>query len=122
MAVDRESRILSGPLPLEIGRFGTPLAVGMALQTTFNLVDAYLLAQLPKDEVGPAISALGLCDQIAAIGTIVSYGISTGAASLVSQRHGAKDEAGMRHIAWQSTLMVAALGALFALVGLVFAG
>jgi len=94
----------------------------MALQTTFNLVDAYLLGQLPKTEVGPALGALGLCDQIAAIGTIVSYGISTGAASLVSQRHGAKDDAGMRHAAWQSTLMVAALGAVFAILGLVFAG
>lgn len=121
-AVSASERILRGPLGWEIARFGTPLAVGMALQTTFNLVDAYVLAQLPKDEVGPALGALGLCDQIAAIGTIVSYGISTGAASLVSQRHGAKDEAGMRHVAWQSTLMVAALGALFALVGLAFAG
>ncbi len=116
------NRILRGPLGWEIARFGTPLALGMALQTTFNLVDAYLLGQLPKAEVGPALGALGLCDQISAIGTIVSYGISTGAASLVSQRHGAKDAAGMRHAAWQSTLMVAALGALFAILGLVFAG
>lgn len=114
-------RILKGPLGWEIARFGTPLALGMALQTTFNLVDAYILAQLPKDEVGPALGALGICDQIAAIGTIASYAISTGAAAIVSQRHGAGDQAGMRHASWQSTLMVLALGALFAVIGLFFA-
>lgn len=114
-------RILRGPLGWEIARFGTPLALGMALQTTFNLVDAYLIAQLPKAEVGPSLGALGLCDQIAAIGTIVSYGISTGAASLLSQRHGAKNDEGVRHAAWQSTLMIAALGAFFAILGLLFA-
>ena len=117
-----EDRILRGPLGWEIARFGTPLAVGMALQTTFNLVDAYILAQLPKEEVGPALGALGICDQIAALGTIVSYAISTAAAAIVSQRRGARDEAGMRHASWQSTMMVLALGALFAVVGLLFAG
>ena len=114
-------RILRGPLGWEIARFGTPLALGMALQTTFNLVDAYILAQLPKAEVGPALGALGICDQIAAIGTIASYAISTGAAAIVSQRHGAGDERGARHASWQSTLMVLALGAVFAFVGLFLA-
>ena len=114
-------RILRGKLGWEIARFGTPLALGMALQTTFNLVDAYILAQLPKDEVGPALGALGICDQIAALGTIASYALSTAAASIVSQRHGARDDEGTRHASWQSTLMVLALGAVFAFVGLFFA-
>ena len=115
-------RILRGPLGWEIARFGAPLALGMALQTSFNLVDAYVLAQLPKEEVGVALGALGICDQIAAIGTILSYGISTGAAALVSQRGGARDEEGARHIAWQSTMLVAVLGGCFAALGLCFAG
>ena len=38
------ARILAGPLPFEVARFGTPLALGMGLQVTFNLVDAYLIA------------------------------------------------------------------------------
>jgi putative MATE family efflux protein len=114
-------RILRGSLGLEVARFGTPLALGMALQTTFNLVDAYILAQLPKDEVGPALGALGICDQMAALGTIVSYAISTGAAAIVSQRQGARDEKGMRQVAWQSTLLVLALGAVFGVAGLFFA-
>ena len=45
----------------------------MALQTTFNLVDAYLIARLPAGEVGAAVGAIGICDQVSALGTIVSY-------------------------------------------------
>lgn len=115
-------RILSGSLAREIALFGTPLALGMALQTTFNLVDAYLVAQLPPAEVGPAIGALGICDQIAAIGTIVSYGISTATSTLLSQQKGAGDLKAAQHTAWQSMLIVAALSLLFAVLGLAFSG
>jgi putative MATE family efflux protein len=116
------ARIVNGPLARELARFGTPLALGMALQTTFNLVDAYLVAQLPPDEVGPALGALGICDQIAAIGTILSYGVSTAAASLMSQHKGAGREDGVRAAAWQSLLVVTALSIVFGVLGLAFAG
>jgi putative MATE family efflux protein len=94
----------------------------MLLQTTFNLVDAYLVAQLPHDEVGPALGALGICDQLAAVGTIVSYGISTASSALLSQHQGEGDRAAVERTAWQSLLLVAGLAALFGVVGGVFAG
>ena len=122
MAVDRESRILSGPLALEIGRFGTPLALGMALQTTFNLVDAYLIARLPAGEVGAAVGAIGICDQVSALGTIVSYGVSTAAAAILSQRKGAGDHAGIQRAAWQSMIIIAGLSLVLGLVGGLGAG
>ena len=84
MADQRESRILTGPLAWEVARFGTPLAVGMALQTTFNLVDAYLIAHLPANEVDAAVGAIGICDQVAALGTIISFGVSTAAAAITA--------------------------------------
>ncbi len=115
-------RILEGPLARELARFGTPLAVGMALQTTFNLVDAYLVAQLTPAEVGPAIGALGICDQIAALGTILSYGVSTAAASLLAQHKGAGDERAIQRTAWQSILVVFALSVVFAVLGVALAG
>jgi len=115
-------RLVEGPLAREVARFGAPLAAGMLLQTTFNLVDAYLVAQLPHDEVGPALGALGICDQIAAIGTIVSYGISTATSALLSQQQGAGDTAGVRRTAWQSLLLVAGLALLFGVLGIAFAG
>jgi putative MATE family efflux protein len=122
MAADRDSRILSGPLALEIGRFGTPLALGMALQTTFNLVDAYLIARLPAGEVGAAVGAIGICDQVSALGTIVSYGVSTAAATILSQRKGAGDQVGIQSAAWQSMIIIGALSLVLGLVGGLGAG
>ena len=88
-ATDRNSaRILNGPLGLEVARFGTPLAIGMGLQTAFNLVDMYLIGQLPEDIRGPALGAIGICDQLAALGTIISYGLSVATSAMISRRQG----------------------------------
>jgi putative MATE family efflux protein len=114
---ERSERILRGPLPLELLRFGVPLSLGMGLQTAFNLIDAYLIARLPPEVSGPALGAIGICDQLAALGTIASYGISVAAATLVSQAWGRGDHAEARRIAWQSGLLVIALGALMGLAG-----
>ncbi len=114
-------RILKGPLSWEVLRFGAPLAVGMFFQVTFNLVDAYLIARLPEGVAGPSIGAVGICDQIAALGTIVSYGLSTATAAIISQKKGAGDVDGVRRTGWQSLLLTAALSVLFAIIGIVFA-
>jgi putative MATE family efflux protein len=94
----------------------------MALQVTFNLVDAYLIAQLPQAEVGPAVGALGICDQLAAIGTILSYGVSTATGALLSNQKGAGDNEALKRTAWQSILVVTLLSTVFAIVGVAFAG
>ncbi len=117
VADPRTARILNGPLSLEVLRFGAPLALGMGLQTAFNLVDAYIIARLPSDVSGPSLGAIGICDQLAALGTIISYGISVAAASLVSRAWGRGDKDEARRIAWQSGLLVLGLGIVLALVG-----
>jgi putative MATE family efflux protein len=111
-------RILRGPLALEVARFGAPLAIGMGLQVTFNLVDAYLISRLDPDVAGPALGAVGICDQLAALGTILSYGLSTATAAIASRRQGAGDVAGVKRVAWQSLLVVLALGAIYGFVGI----
>jgi putative MATE family efflux protein len=113
----RTERILNGRLPVEVLRFGAPLALGMGLQTAFNLVDAYIIARLPSDVSGPALGAIGICDQLAALGTIISYGISVAAASLVSRAWGRGDKDEARRIAWQSGLLVLGLGIVLAVGG-----
>ncbi|MBI2395781.1 MAG: MATE family efflux transporter [Deltaproteobacteria bacterium] len=110
-------RIVAGPLGWEVFRFGLPIALGMALQVTFNLVDAYLIARLPADRAGPAIGAVGICDQIAAVGTIISYGLSTATAAILSQRKGAGDLDGVRRVGWQSLLLTLGLSILYGFVG-----
>ena len=122
MAENRESRILTGPLAWEVARFGTPLAVGMALQTTFNLVDAYLIAQLPQSQVGAAVGAIGICDQVAALGTIISFGVSTAAAALLANRKGSGDHAGIQQAAWQSILLIGVLSVVLGVFGGLGAG
>jgi putative MATE family efflux protein len=115
-------RIVNGPLVGTLLRFGAPLALGMGLQTTFNLVDAYLISRLDADVAGPSLGAIGICDQIAAIGSIVSYGISTATAALVARHDGRGDREAARHVAWQSMIMVALWSAIFGVMGLVGAG
>ncbi len=110
-------RILNGPLALAVARFGGPLAVGMGLQTTFNLVDAYLIGRLEPEVAGPALGAIGICDQLAALGTILSYGLSVATSAIISRKFGEGDMDGLRRVAWQSLLLVGALGAAFGILG-----
>ena len=115
-------RIVSGPLASTLFWFGAPLALGMGLQTTFNLVDAYLISRLDADVAGPSLGAIGICDQIAAIGSIVSYGISTATAALVAQADGRGDREAARRVAWQSMIMVSLWSIVFGVLGLGAAG
>ncbi len=117
-----QRRILEGPLPWEVLRFGAPLMIGMVANVLFNLVDAYLIARLPDGVAGPSIGAVGICDQIAAIGTIMSYGLSTATAAIVSQRKGAGDALGVRRAGWQSLLLTGGLSIAFGLAGVLLAG
>jgi putative MATE family efflux protein len=118
MRDERSRRIVEGRLGWEMARFGAPLALGMGLQTTFNLVDAYLIGRLEPEQATPALGAIGICDQLAALGTIVSYGMSVATAALVSRRQGEGDAAGMRRVAWQSLLLISGLSVAFALLAI----
>ncbi|MEZ4370833.1 MAG: MATE family efflux transporter [Polyangiaceae bacterium] len=110
-------RILDGNLWWQVLRFGAPLGLGMGLQTTFNLVDAYVISRLDDEVAGPALGALGICDLLTALGSIISYGLSIATVALMSRRHGEGDERGSRHVAWQSVLVMGALALVFLLVG-----
>jgi putative MATE family efflux protein len=114
---DPSKRILSAPLALAVARFGTPLALGMGLQTTFNLIDAFVISRLGGSVAGPALGAIGICDQLAALGTIVSYGLSVATATLISRKVGEGDREGVKEIAWQSLLVIALLSLCFGILG-----
>jgi putative MATE family efflux protein len=114
-------RILEGRLPLEMARFGVPVAMGMGLQVTFNLVDAYLVSRLQPEVAGPALGALGICDQLSAMGTIISYGVTTASTAMVARAAGRGDHAAVKRIVWQSLLLVGFLALVFGLVFTVFA-
>lgn len=116
-----QKRILEAPVASGVLRFGTPLAIGMAFQTMFNLVDAYLIGHLSPEKAGPALGAIGICDQLAALGTIVSYGLTVATTAMLSRKSGERDREGVERVAWQSLLVVLFLSALFGAAG-VFGG
>jgi putative MATE family efflux protein len=115
-------RILEGSLGRQVARFGTPLAIGMGLQTTFNLVDAYILGRLEHGTASAALGAIGIADQLSAMGTILSYGFSIATAAILSRKQGEGDQAGIRRVAWQSLLLVLTLSAVIGGVALFGAG
>lgn len=110
-------RITHASLPFGVLRFGGPLVVGMALHTTFNLIDMFMVSRLA--EGAAALAALGICDMLAAVATILSNGISTATVALIARRTGARDLTGVRRATWQSMLLVGALSVLFGAIGLV---
>jgi putative MATE family efflux protein len=114
----QQSPVLSGSVWVNTARFGFPLALGMGLQTSFNLVDAYIIARLPGETSSHSLAAIGICDQIAALGTIISYGISIATGTLLSRRHGAGDHEGVQRVAWQSLLILLAMSTVVGLFGL----
>lgn len=118
MAKIASDRILSGPIALEMARFGAPLALGMGLQTAFNLVDAFVISRMGGTSAGPALGAIGICDQLAALGTIVSYGMSVATATLISRKVGEGDQDAVKEIAWQSLILIFCLSLFFGLFGL----
>ncbi len=109
-------RITEGPLASGIARFGLPLVVGMVLHTTFNLVDMFMIGKLPNGGVG--LAALGICDMVAAVATILSNGVSTATVALISRRLGGRDVEGVARAGWQSLVLVGALSFVFGLLGL----
>ncbi len=111
-------RILSGPLAFEIARFGVPLALGMGLQTSFNLVDAYIISGLGGHSASAALGAIGVADLIGALGTILSYGLSIATSAIISRRQGQGDMEGVRRAAWQSVLLLVFVSGLVSCVGL----
>jgi putative MATE family efflux protein len=111
-------RILSGPLALEVARFGVPLALGMGLQTSFNLVDAYIISGLGGQKASAALGAIGVADLIGALGTILSYGLSIATSAIISRKQGEGDMEGVRRVAWQSVLLLVGVSALVSCFGI----
>jgi MATE family, multidrug efflux pump len=113
-----DERILTSPLWPNVLRFGVPLALGMGLQTSFNLVDVYILAGLGGHEGSTALGAIGVADLIGAVGGIVSYGFSVATGALISRKHGEGDREGVCQIAWQSVLLLLAVSFVFGALGI----
>jgi putative MATE family efflux protein len=112
----RVARLTERGLGLGVLRFGLPLVVGMVLHTLFNLVDMFMIGRL--EEATAALAALGICDMVAAIATILSNGVSTASVAIIARGAGAGRWTAVRRAVWQSMWLVTVLSLLFGLLGL----
>ncbi len=108
-------RIVESHLGWGMLRFGAPLAIGMALHTLFNLVDLFMVSRLPN--ASAALAALGLCDMVTAIATILATGISTASVALISRHVGTGHLTNVRRSTYQSLWLVFVLSVIFGVVG-----
>jgi Na+-driven multidrug efflux pump len=101
--------------------FGLPLILGLAAHAIFNIVDTFLVGQLPGAEGAAGIAVTGLCDPITTFQTILLNGPIAGAGVLIALRFGARDEEGMRKMALQATGFVLLLSLALGVPGVIFA-
>jgi len=113
-------RIVQGPLAQGVFKLGFPLSIAMLLQSTFNLIDMVIVGQLPVHAT-EAIAALGICDLIAMIPTILGNGISNASAAIIARRAGEGDTKAASFFTWQSVSLTLALSIFFGVIGVVFA-
>lgn len=101
--------------------FGLPLILGLAAHAIFNIVDTWLVGQLPGQEGAFGIAVTGLCDPVTTFQTILLNGPIAGAGVLIATRVGARDDEGLRRMALQATGFVLVLSVLLGVPGVVFA-
>ncbi|MEM9193570.1 MAG: MATE family efflux transporter, partial [Myxococcota bacterium] len=92
--------------------------MGMILHTSFNLIDMFMISRL--ENATAALAALGLCDMIAALATILSNGISNATVAIISRRVGRKFLTGVRRATYQSLLLVGFFAVVFGVLGVFF--
>jgi len=109
-------RLLEAPLARSVWGFGLPLVVGMVLHTAFNLIDLFMISRLENGT--EALAAIGICDMVAAIATILSNGISTASVAVISRHLGANHLTGVRRASWQSIWLVMVLSIVFGTIGI----
>ncbi|OIP44781.1 MAG: hypothetical protein AUK47_00370 [Deltaproteobacteria bacterium CG2_30_63_29] len=112
----RTDRIASGRLWRGVAMFGLPMVVGMVLYGAFNLIDMFMLSRL--ENAAQVLAALGVCDMVFALASIVAMGISNGSVALIARRAGEGDREGVREAAWQSLLLMTFASVAVGLVGI----
>lgn len=104
--VQRENKLLTGPVGLVLMRLALPIMAGMFLQTAFSLVDTWFVSRLGQDAIAAVSMNIPLFFIVLALGSAVAVGTS----SLVAQAIGAGDRARAGGIAGQSVTLAVLLG------------
>ena len=120
MAINRSGALLTqGPLLRATLAFGWPLVAGMAFHSLFNLVDLYIVGQLP--DPGTAIAAASIPSLVNSIPMIFYNGIVNAAIALVARHTGTGNHRRGNYEAGQGILLSVALGVLLGVPPYLFA-
>ena len=111
-----EVDLLQGPVLGGMLRFALPIMVGTLLQQLYSMVDAVVLGQF----VGKAALAAVGGSTIAIINLLLNFfvGLTSGAAIVVSQHHGAREPEQVSRAVHTSLLLAVGVGALLTVLGI----
>lgn len=104
------SLLTKGPLLKATLVFGWPLVAGMAFHSLFNLVDLYIVGQLPESDV--AIAAATIPSLVNSIPMILYNGVVNAGIALVARRTGLGNRRRGNYEAGQGLLLSVLLGIL----------
>ena len=120
MSIHRSGTLLTrGPLLRAVLAFGWPLVAGMAFHSLFNLVDLYIVGQLPDSDV--AIAAASIPSLVNSIPMIIYNGIVNAAIALVARNAGTGCHRRGNYEAGQGILLSVLLGVVFGVPPFLFA-
>lgn len=95
--------------------FALPILISTILGNAFSLINALVL----KVNVGgDSVTAINSTGTISSILFNFAYGCSSGFAVIASNRHGAKDETGLKKTFYLSVILSVSIAALIVLIGL----
>jgi len=120
MSAHRSGTLLTeGPLLRATLVFGWPLVAGMAFHSLFNLVDLYIVGQLPDASV--AIAAASIPSLVNSIPMVIYNGIVNAAIALVARHSGTGNHRRGNYEAGQGLVLAVILGVVLGVPPAVFA-
>lgn len=97
-----------------IALLGIPMALEMAMESLFAVVDVFFVGRLGTE----AVAVVGLTEGVLTVVYSLAWGLAAGIAAVVARRTGEKDANGADVAAVQGLLLAIALGFLLGLPGL----
>ena len=115
--IEKENKLLTGPVAAVLFRLALPIMAGMFLQTAFNLVDTWFVSRLGQDAIAAVSMNIPVFFIVLAMGSAVAVGTS----SLVAQAVGAGDRSKAGRIASQAVTLAIVVGVLSGILGTIAA-
>jgi putative MATE family efflux protein len=115
IVADRRRMLLQGPIAPALFRLAIPIILGNALQSGYQLTDAFWVGRLGA----PAVAAVAVSFPVTFLVIALGAGLAMAGAILSAQYMGAGRQGMVNHVAAQTMLMVAVTSVILGTVGYV---